>query len=293
MKRVAALYTHPRGGLKTKPGGEAVPVRPDIPVRPDNGTTISQPPAGNASRGTKDLRLRIIPCAQENSQAVLSYGRELARLLGAAAVSQSVSDFERLEPEVVAGCDLIILGEPHQSLTQRLWPGPAAGRAAEHWPGSLLLARHPRWPLRQILTILRGEPGDDAALEWTLRLAEAAGAGVTLLAVIPSLPGFYNEGSQVQAQLGVLLLANSMTGCCLRRQLRRLHQAGVAAQLGTQPGAPDRQIETEIRCSAPDLVVIAAESAGQFWRLWLGELVRPLLRRIDRPLLVARPPASS
>lgn len=287
MKRVAALYARPPAGLKPKLGGEVVP------VQPYNGTGVSRPAAGHDSRVTNDLRLRIIPCAEETNQVVLSYGLELARLLRAEVEARTVSDFAGLGPDAVAGCDLLILGEPRQSLAQRLWPALAVGRAVERWPGSLLLARRPRWPLRQILTILRGESGDDAAVAWTLRLAAAAGAGVTLLAVIPPLPGLYSEGSQVQAQLDVLLLANSTTGCCLRRQVRRLQQAGVMAQLGSRPGAPGRQIETEVRRSAPDLVVIAAESTGQFWRLWLGELVRPLLRWLDRPLLVARPPAGS
>jgi hypothetical protein len=297
MKRVAALYARPRGGLKAKVGGEAVPVRPRhgtaVPRPPVPRLPLSQPPAGNGSRGTKELRLRIIPCAEETSQAVLTYGRELARLLGAEGEYRTVSDFDRLGSDAVAGCDLVILGEPRQSLRQRIWPGLAAGRAVERWTGSLLLARQPRWPLRRILTILRGETGDDAAIEWTLRLAAAAGAGVRLLAVIPPLPGLYNIGGEVQAPLDLLLLVNSTTGCCLRRQVRRLCQAGVAAELGAQPGAPDEQIETEVRRSAPDLVVIAAESTGHLWRLWMGELVRPLLRRLDRPLLVARPAAGS
>jgi nucleotide-binding universal stress UspA family protein len=292
MKRVAALYARPRGGLKAKVGGEAVPVRPypgTAVLRPPvSRLPLPQPPAGNGSPGTNDLRLRIIPCAEETSQAVLTYGRELARLLGTEAESRTVSDFDSLGPDAITGCDLVILGEPRQSLRQRLWPGLAAGRAVERWTGSLLLARQPRWPLRHILTIVRGEAADDPALTWTLRLATAARAGVTLLAVIPPLPGLYNTGSQVQAPLDVLLTVNSMTGSCLRRHLRLLDHAGLEAQLESQPGAPAEQIESQVRHSAPDLLVIAAESYSQFWRLWLGELVRPLVRWIDRPLLVAR-----
>ena len=39
-----------------------------------------------------------------------------------------------------------------------------------------------------------------------------------------------------------------------------------------------------------DLVLIGAEPHGRFYRRLLGELVMPLLRWIDRPLLIAQPP---
>jgi nucleotide-binding universal stress UspA family protein len=238
--------------------------------------------------GIGELRLAIVACDAQQSRAVLSYGRQIARLLGVEPALQKAADFEAVSRDYLAGCDLAILGEPRQSLWQRFWPGLAASRAAVQWSCSLLLARRPRWPLHRILTLVRGDDGDEAALDWTSRLAAASGAGVTLLPIIPSLPGLYNQGNQVQAPPHLLLLAHSMTGRCLRRQLRRLHQAGIDVRLASQPGVPADQIEAELCCSAPDLVVIAAETCGQLLRLWLGELVGPLLRTIDRPLLIAR-----
>jgi hypothetical protein len=55
-----------------------------------------------------------------------------------------------------------------------------------------------------------------------------------------------------------------------------------------QPGAPDQQIQMEVTEVDHDLIVIGAEPDGRLRHWYLGEVVAPLLRWADRPLLIAR-----
>jgi nucleotide-binding universal stress UspA family protein len=225
------------------------------------------------TRAVTQLRLHI--CAECAEQT--AYGRQLAQLLSAALV-----------PEPEGAYDLAIIGDSCQSLRERLFGSKAARRASASLAVSALLLRQPRWPLRHILVILRGQPDDETAVTWALRLAEAAGSSLSLLPVIPSQPGYYSQGNQVQPSLDLLLLSDSLTGRCLRRQLGRLRETAVSNQIVTHTGPPAEQIERELHASDPDLIIVAGESGSGFLRLWLGELVWPLLRNADRPVLVAR-----
>jgi nucleotide-binding universal stress UspA family protein len=220
------------------------------------------------------LRLPLAPDGEDPT----GYGRKLAELLR--AISVDAADSER---------DLLLLSESDLSWRDRWFGSAAVRQAGGLLSSSVLLARQPRWPLRHLLVILRGQPEDETAVTWALRLAKAAGAGITLLPIIPAQPGYYNHSSQVQAPLNVLLTTNSLTGRCLQRQLLRLAQEGVSGTVQTQPGPPVQQIEQAVQIDQPDLILIAEESGDRFLRLWLGELVRPLLRAADRPVLVAHP----
>lgn len=229
------------------------------------------------TRAVTQLRLHI--CAECAEQT--AYGRQLAQLLSAALV-----------PEPEGAYDLAIIGDSCHSLRERLFGSKAARRASALSGVSALLLRQPRWPLRHILVILRGQPDDETAVTWALRLAEAAGADLTLLPVIPSQPGYYTRSSQVQPPLEVLLMADSLTGRCLRRQLGRLGETAVTGHIASHAGPPAEQIEREILLIDPDLIVVAAEETNRFIRMWLGEIVWPLLRTANRPVLVARPEAA-
>lgn len=231
-------------------------------------------PMAARAHSNAQLRLQLAPDGDDPT----GYGHKLAELLQ--AVSVDGADSER---------DLLILGESDLSWRDRLFGSAAVRQAGGFLGNSVLLARQPRWPLRHLLVILRGQPEDETAVTWAIRLAKAAGATIALLPIIPAQPGYYNRSSQVQAPLDVLLSADSLTGRCLQRQLLRLAQEGVSGYVQTQAGPPAQQIEQAMQIDQPDLILIAEEIGDRFLRVWLGELVRPLLRATDRPVLVAHP----
>jgi len=53
-------------------------------------------------------------------------------------------------------------------------------------------------------------------------------------------------------------------------------------------GDPVAQIRNEVRAHVYDMSVIAAEPTSGWERWLMGEVVSPLLRWADRPVLVAR-----
>jgi nucleotide-binding universal stress UspA family protein len=103
----------------------------------------------------------------------------------------------------------------------------------------------------------------------------------------------YNVGQHVQVGLDVLLSPNTPSGHYLRHIACQLARLQIEANLRLRQGSPDRQIQDEVAEGNYDLIVIGSEPHGRLYRLLLGEIVTPMLRWIDRPLLIARPPEIS
>ena len=187
-------------------------------------------------------------------------------------------------------CDLIVFGEPQQSWLETLLSGRPCDQAVANSSTSFLLARRPRWPIKRILLVLRIEETDEAATTWLARLVQPGKTAVTILPLVPSLPALYRLGNPVQTGLDVLLSPNTPSGNYLRYVAQQLKHWQIDGNLHLRQGDPDRQIRDEVADGNYDLVLIGAEPYGRLFRALLGEMVKPLLRWIDRPLLIARPP---
>lgn len=239
----------------------------------------------------------LLVCAQASPIAdeVWVYAQRMGDLLGAhVSLFQTVAatgvSLDALAEEVGrAGYDLVILGEPHQSLVERLLSGPAGRRVADRVPTSLLVARRPRWPLRRMLLVMRGEETDDEAVDWMVRLAQPSSAAVTVLAVVPPLPAMYHDMARMEQGLAALLATDTALGRQMRRVARRLVNWEIEGTLRLRQGPPDWQIRREVAEGDYDLIAIAAEPHGPWLRRLLGEVIGPLLRCADRPVLIAKP----
>lgn len=232
----------------------------------------------------------------DQGDKVQEYARYLRSLLGGEICYEpltSMGDFSHLGQKQDE-CDLIILSEPEQPWLQTLLSGWIHTQDIARSPTSVLLARQPRWPIKSILLILRIESTDEAAVAWLNRLAQPGETKVTILPIVPSLPALYRVGNRVQTGLDILLSPNTVSGQQLRSLAQQCLQHQIATDLRLRQGEPDCQIRDEVYERNPDLVLIGAEPFGRFYHLLLGELVAPLLRWIDRPLLIAQPmPASA
>jgi nucleotide-binding universal stress UspA family protein len=62
----------------------------------------------------------------------------------------------------------------------------------------------------------------------------------------------------------------------------------IRATLLLRDSEPRRRIAWAVAATNCDLIVISEEPYHWLQRRFLGELIRPLLRRADRPVLVAR-----
>lgn len=236
---------------------------------------------------------RLLVCVQEDAAAaqVEAYARYLRDLLAGQITRWQLPPKDGLAQVKAAArhYDLVIFEEGEQSLPERLFSGRPGCKAVAQLPASILVARQPRWPIYNILLIARAEETDEAAAEWVGRLARASSATVTVLVIVPSLPAMYSQSHFVQPGLDVLLAPNTHSGQQLRHMAEQFAQWRIAGTLHLRQDEPHRQIEKEVSAGNYDLLVIAAESQGRLQRLLLGELVHPLLKWIDRPVLVAKP----
>lgn len=223
---------------------------------------------------------------------VQSYAQYLCNLLdgqisGFPMVASVDTTFKDLT-QAACSYDLVIFGEPDQPFLERLFTGDAGLKAAEQMPSSVLIARRPRWPLKQILLVIRGHQTDDVAVDWTICLAQPSNAAVTVLAVESELPAMCDQVAHRRHRLANWLASDTPFGrqmCNLAQQLVNWETKGT---IRFRQGSVDRQIQDELIEESYDLVIIAADPSNWWLRRLLGELVTPLLHWADLPVLITR-----
>lgn len=149
-------------------------------------------------------------------------------------------------------------------LLRLLHPTPAL-ETTGRLPAALLLARHPRWPIRRLLVLLLGQGGEEAMVTWVLRLARPTGAAVTLLAVTNRESPHLLSWSRPHGE-----------GNGLQQIARQLTQAGIQGELHWRRELGEVQIRQEVTVGDYDLILLFHQPEGvviglPFW------LERPLL----------------
>jgi nucleotide-binding universal stress UspA family protein len=240
---------------------------------------------------------RLLVCAHASPIAdeVLTFSRALGSLLGAHVSYFSPLVEDDANCEAVArvaeqsGYSLVIWGEPDQSLGQRLLTGAAHRKATKRVTCSLLVARRPRWPLRSMLLIVRGEETDNVATDWVVRLARPSRAVVTVLTVVPPVPAMYNGYARMRQGLDTLLTTDTALGKHMRWVAQWLVEWELEVTLRLRQGAPDQEIRREVTQGDYDLIALADQPRSK-WRRWLvGDWVTSLLSWAERPVLIAKP----
>jgi hypothetical protein len=223
---------------------------------------------------------------------VKTYAQNLSALLGARLSHFETSKTGRdayktlVEETKLGRADMVIFREPCQSLLKRMVKVSDEYMMTELLPISSLLVYGFRWPIKKILLVIRNEESDEISLNWTLNLAKASGAFVTVLAITIPVPGIY---AHIQPNVPTLLTTDCPLGRKMRWVAHRLADWEIEGTLRLRNESPNEQIRCEVIEGEHDLIVIAAEP--QNWlRSWInGELVKPLLNWADRPVLVANP----
>jgi nucleotide-binding universal stress UspA family protein len=239
------------------------------------------------------LSLLVYHQASPMPGQIQDFAQHLSDLLGSRlshfqVASEEDASVDNLAEEA-SGYNLVVFGEPDQPLIQRLLSGSSDLKAAEQMPCSVLIARQPRWPLRHILLIIRGQEMDAAAVDWTIRLARPSNADVTLLAVVPPMPAACSQTAHARYGLAQWLASDTILGHQMRRTAQQLANWETTGMLRFRQGPTESQIQLEVTEGNYDLIIIAAEPPDYWTRRLSGELVTPLLRHTDRPILVAKP----
>lgn len=235
---------------------------------------------------TPPLRLLVAAQPSPTAEDVRDYAHYLGHLLGA-EVTDTPADLAHLPAEAQAGYDLTVFGEAQPSYLERIFKAPTGGQAVKQIPGPVLIARQPRWPLRQILWVTRGQSLEENALAWLTRLAQPSRATITVLAVLPPAPTYFSEALERYGLVNWL-----QSGTPLGEQLRRLEQElpgwSLEGRLRFRPGTAGGQIKQEVTESQPDLVILSDDPAHWWQKQLTARLVSTALPWIDRPMLVTK-----
>ncbi|MEE8568403.1 MAG: universal stress protein [Anaerolineales bacterium] len=219
------------------------------------------------------------------------YAKALSTLMGAHLGHFETSEIGSnahtalAEETKIAKVDMVIYREPDQPLFRKLFTGSPENKLVDLLSSSLLCARKPRWPLKKILLVIRGEGADETAIDWTLRLAKQSGASVTVLPLIAHFPTIY---AHMRPTMPALLTTEDTLGRKLRSVAHRLVDWEIEGTLRIREEMPSQQIRCETIEGNHDLIVIATEPPNRLRRWMVGELVDPLLSWADRPVLIAK-----
>lgn len=246
--------------------------------------------AGCLSEIVEETKRILIYLPEGNADVTFrAYAEYLSNVLRAQATyrtDRSAVDPSALKREA-RNFDLVLYGDADQSALERVLFGSSEWRVAKDAPTTILLAHRPRWPIRKILLVVRVEAAEELAVEWAGRFTRSSGAQLTILPLVPCQSLIYGYASRLQVGIESLLTPNTPTGGQLRSFLDQLRQWQVNGTLRVRQGDPLWQICWEIKSENYDLVIIGAERRSRLRRWLFGEVVGPLINRIDRPVLIA------
>jgi len=153
---------------------------------------------------------------------------------------------------------------------------------------SQLIAINPRWPVKNLLLVIRNEICDDYAIQWALRIARPIAARVTVLPMVRHISGVYRFDASPEPNLVNLLNPGTELGRKLRHISKLLVEAGVESTLKFREEPVYWQIRMEVSEGEYDMLVIGREPRNPYMRGLVGELIKPLLSWIDRPILITK-----
>ena len=234
------------------------------------------------------VRLLVWQSSQQQVE-VLSYARGISKLLHGEIFLPTPLQNENVLVALInqiklASIDLLVIDLNAQKDIQAI----RETKLIDASPISILFARAPRWPLKQILLILCDEPNDDFTLNWAIQLAYTSQASLNILPVLAPAAQMYSSSSKMQHSLSNLLTSNCPLSERMRAASRQMAALSIEGVLHLRHEIPQRQISAEIADGNYDLIILPAAQQNLYRRWMVADLVSPLLSWIDRPVLVAK-----
>ncbi len=189
--------------------------------------------------------------------------------------------------------DLIVMATHARGGLQRVLLGSVTQDVLAASPVPLLLVRPGRHRVARVTALLipvDGSPGGTLALGLAMPLAQATGARLVLLQVVPPLP------ADVKAQLVLAApIAEALPGDAERlasaehyvtQLVARLQNAGLVAEGHAVLGPVAATIVRTARDTGADIIVMSTHALTGPARAVLGSVADEVLRSADRPVLL-------
>ena len=132
---------------------------------------------------------------------------------------------------------------------------------------------------RRILCAIDFSPASLTVIEAAVGLARLGGGAVCVLFVVPYEPPSHHERRHVPEGVSDAVTED------VEALLAPARTAGIAVRVCLRVGVPAREIEDEIRRTAPDVVVLGTHGRGGFRRRALGSVATEVLRRRSCPVV--------
>jgi nucleotide-binding universal stress UspA family protein len=143
--------------------------------------------------------------------------------------------------------------------------------------------------LKRILLCSGGKGYIESAFDLVGRIAQRAGASLSLLHVMPQPPAIFSQIRRLEEDADRVLTSNSELGRNLRREQQMLTALGIETEVRLRQGFVLEEIFREIRGGHYDVIVAGSSlSTGPLRTYVLGDITREIVNRADRPVLVAR-----
>jgi nucleotide-binding universal stress UspA family protein len=186
--------------------------------------------------------------------------------------------------------DLIVIGLLQRGNWLRRWlRGPSTRRVLQHVIAPVLVVPSDRPVLRRIL-LCSGDLWYPAeTIHLVGQIAQATGAEVTLLYVIPQPLLHYPILREIEDAWGALLQTDTLQGRNLKAGRDTLRGLGVETGISLRHGPVVEQIMAEIREGEYDLVALGSTyAAHSLHRYFVRSITDLVVEQAGRPVLVVR-----
>lgn len=189
--------------------------------------------------------------------------------------------------------DLVVIGAVRKDTRGAFWMSSKAYKIIKEVSPPVLSVAGNSTTLKRILICSGGRRYRDAAMRLTGDIARGMGATVTLLHVMPELPGMYAGLRGMEETAAWLLNSKSELGINLRHEKETLESLGVQTEVRLRQDAVLDGILNEIHEGQYELVVTGSELSRGLRSYILGDITREIVNRSGCAVLIVRGPRKS
>src|SRR5947209_8961415 len=185
--------------------------------------------------------------------------------------------------------DLVVIGATRKGARGPFLMSAKAYKIVKEVEPPVLVVLGKRKNLKQILICSGDQRRFDKAVDFTARIAKAAGASVTLFHVLIEPPLLYADLIRMEEDVDLLLESNSTLAKKLKDEKKILDKMEVDNQIRLSHGHIINKIIKEVRGEDYDLVVAgSSRHSGKLQSYFIGNITRQILNRADRHVMIVR-----
>jgi nucleotide-binding universal stress UspA family protein len=220
----------------------------------------------------------------QRSQTILADKKVTAELVNKSG--NAIEEIVRRTRETAYS--LVVIGAVRKQTGGAFWLSSKSYKIVKEIQPPVLLVAGKGAAIKRILICSGGKRYIDHGVRLTGEIARSLGATVTLLHVMPGIPGILARLPRMEEDTAWLLKSESELGINLRHGLELLQATGISAQVRLRRGDVLEEILREIQEGEHDIVVTGSALSHTLRTYVLGDVSREIVNRAHRAVLVVR-----